>query len=207
MATLDQIQAAMTGFPRALTWPNFRDVQTSPEPPSTAHTYATWSLSGWTAHLAHGVYRVHGARMTVALGHNGTWATQAARSSTDLLQHEQGHFDITGLIARDLISKVLDLSIDQPVVSAMRGSGHTAHSHQRYAAGFFQTEIDQFIQDANSIMNRLQTSPVTHSDGLYDVQTNHSQNATGQQAWNERLQRIKVTNQGFELSLRIEGLI
>jgi hypothetical protein len=207
MATPQEIQAALSGFPRALAWTNFRNVQTSPSPPHEAHTSVSWSMGSWSVHIVNGEYRVRNPRVTVTLNGHDSWAMPSAKSSTALLQHEQGHFDITGLIARDLISSVLGLSFDVAVVAALRDSGTTPRDHQRYVTQQFQADINRFAQAATALGARLQTNPVTHADGLYDVQTNHSLNTAVQQAWDARLQRIKNHNENFELALRLEGLI
>jgi hypothetical protein len=207
MASLQEIQAAMTGFPHNLTWREFRSVAVSPNPPMMASTEANWSSTSWKVHVVDGEYRVSGARVRVALGHNGTWAVPTARTSTPLLKHEQGHYDITALIARDWICKVLDLSLDVEVVAALKEAGKTRSDHLQYVFDQFQTEITQFKKDADALMAQLQTDPASGRDGLYDSQTNHSKNTAGQQIWDSRLQRIKVGNDNFELALRLDGVI
>ncbi len=207
MATLAELNAAMSGFPRSLTWGNFRPVQASPSPPHAAQVSAGFSMGGWSVHVVNGDYKVRGARVSVAPQSNGSWATAAARTDAGLLLHEQGHFDITGLIARDLIGKVLDLSFDQSVIAVCIGSGDTANSQLRYVTRLFQADVTRFGQEARDLLARLNTNPNTQADGLYDTQTNHGSNSTGQQAWNSRLQRIKASNDSLELMLRIEGLL
>ncbi len=207
MATLQAVTAAMTGFPRNLTWADFRAVQSSPSPPHIAQTSTSFSMGGFTVHLVNGEYKIRNPRITVARNAAGSWATSAARSSADLLRHEQGHFDITGLIARDLIGKVLDLSFDQSVIAVLIGSGNTAHDHQRYVTRQFQADVTRFGQEARDLLARLNTNPNTQADGLYDTQTNHGLNATAQRTWNDRLQRIKASNDSLELMLWIEGLL
>ena len=207
MATLQELNAAMSGFPRSLTWGNFRQVQSSPSPPHAAQVGAGFSMGGWSVHLVHGEYRVRGARVAVAAQANDSWATAAARSDAGLLRHEQGHYDITGLIARDLIGKVLDLSFHQSLIAVCIGSGDTAHERLRYVTRLFQADVTRFGQEARDLLARLNTNPSTQADGLYDNQTNHGLNTTGQRMWNDRLQRIKASNDSLELTLRIEGLL
>lgn len=207
MATLQAVQAAMTGFPLALSWPHFRAVAPSPAPPALAQTAASYSMSGWRAALVNGVYRVQGARISVSINRHDTWAVSAARTSASLLQHEQGHFDIVGLIARDLARKVLDLSLDATVVAALRDSGTTPAQHLNYVQQQFQSDIRSYGQQASDLSSRLQTHPVTGQDGLYDRQTGHSQNAAAQTLWNNRLARIKNSGDNFELLLRMEGVL
>src|SRR5215470_868208 len=176
MATLQEIQAAMSGFPRNLSWNDFPRVQNSPAPPHQARTAARWATTGWTVRVVNGEYRVHGARVNVSLDGSNMWAVPGARTSAALLRHEQGHYDITGLIARDLIRKILDLSLDAVVIGAMQGAGNTPQQHQNFALARFQSYINTFMQEANDLSAKLQTNPVTRADGIYDVQTNHSQN-------------------------------
>ncbi len=170
-------------------------------------TSADWALGNWSVHVVGGEYRVRGARMRVTLNHHGSLAVTAARANAALLQHEQGHYDITGLIARDLINKVLDLSIDVTVVAALHDSGNNPAAHLQYAVRHFQSEIDGFAREANSLSARLQTNPTTQADGMYDTQTNHSLNVQGQAIWNARLQRIKGGNDSFPLALHLDGVI
>ncbi len=207
MATLQEIRAAMSGFPRNLSWNDFRSVQNSPSPPMQAQTGARWATTGWTVKVVNGEYRVHGARVNVSLDGGNTWAVPGARTSTALLQHEQGHYDITGLIARDLIRKILDLSLDVVVIGAMQAAGNSPQQHQNFAVQRFRSYIDTYVKEASDLGAKLQTNPVTGADGIYDVQTNHSQNTTGQAAWNARLARIKAGDENFELNLAMEGII
>ena len=207
MATLQELNAAMSGYPRSLTWGNFRPVQASPSPPHSAQVSAGFSMGAWSVQLVNGNYKVRGARVSVAAQANGSWATASARTDASLLLHEQGHYDITGLIARDLIGKVLDLSFDQTVIACCIGSGNTANEHLRYVTRLFQTEVTRFGQEARDLLARLNTNPVTQADGLYDTDTNHGLNSSGQQTWNSRLQRLKSSNDCFELMLRLEGII
>ena len=206
MATFAEVQAAMTGFPRTLIWDNFRDVSTSLEPPLLAHTSATFALSSWSVHLAQGVYRVRGARVAVTLNAPGTWATPAAKASTDLRVHEQGHYDFTGLIARDLIRSVLNLSADASVVSVLRDAGNTPADHLRYVGRQFTADIARLGREANALLARLNTDPATGRDGLYDTQTNHGDTTAAQDAWNERLSRTKSGDVNFGLHLMLEGI-
>src|SRR5260370_24057984 len=114
-------------FSRNLTWNDFHPVANSLSPPAQAQTGARWSTTGWSVRVANGEYRVHGARVNVSLNPHNTWAVPGARTSAALLRHEQGHYDIAGLIARDLIRKILDLSLDVVVdrKSTRLNSSHT----------------------------------------------------------------------------------
>jgi len=207
MASLREIQAAMSGFPRNLTWNDFRRVSDSLSPPAEASTGAQFSTTRWSVKMVDGEYRVHGAHVNVSINSNDTWAVPSARTNANLLRHEQGHYDITGLIARDLIRKILDLSLDAVVIGAMQSAGDTPQQHRNFALERLQSYIDTYVQEANELGSKLQTNPVTGADGIYDVQTNHSQNTNGQAVWNARLQRMKAADENFALTLAIEGIV
>lgn len=171
-----------------------------------AQTGTRLSLKSGTLKLVNGEYRFHGAKATVSLDPTTTWAIPTARSSADLLIHEQGHYDITGLIARDWISKVLDLSAHEFIIEALRDSGHTGNQRMQFVSRQFNAEITRFNQSAFALLDRLQTSR-TGQDGIYDTQTDHSQNKGGQQAWKTLLSRVKAGREDFEFWLRIDGVI
>jgi hypothetical protein len=197
----------MRGFFHNLTWPEFLGVAVAPRPSMMAMTEASWRSTPWSVHVVDDEYRVRSAHVTVALSRHGTWAVPAARANAALLQHEQGHYDITALIARDWICKVLDLSLSVDFVAVLKGSGSTAKDHLHYVSRHFQAEIGTFTNDADNLMARLQGDPAAGRDGLYDADTNHGQNPARQREWNNVLQVIKNGEAGFELSLWARGLI
>ncbi|CDH46716.1 MAG: hypothetical protein IPL59_22035 [Candidatus Competibacteraceae bacterium] len=205
--TFHEIQAAMTGFPRTLAWTNFRSVKTSPSPPHEAMTSASFSSTGWRVTLVKGEYRITGARVNVDINTGASFATASAQTSTDLLTHEQGHFDITGLIARDIISQILSLSYDESVVAVVRGVGNSSQARINWVTQEFQKDVNRIGREAKAALDRLQTDPVTGVDGIYDTQTNHSQNTTAQAVWNTRFQQAKITNTNFQLDLKLAGIL
>lgn len=207
MAEPQEIQAAMTGFPRALKWDDFPRRTRSPSPPMEAQTGARISMNPGVVRLVDGDYRFRGARVTVSLDPRDSWAIASARSNSSLLQHEQGHYDITGLIARDWISDVLDLTLSEVVVDSVRDSGQSPQAKLNYVTRSFNKSVREFTDAATTLLNRLQTNPTTGADGLYDVETGHSQNATGQAEWDKIFQRIKGGREGFALWLKISGKI
>ncbi len=207
MATLAQIRAAMTGFPRPLTWNDFRPVPAPLDPPHTAKIRSTWQMGPWRVGRTGGKYQVQGVRVTVSFDPSLTWATPAARSDASLLVHEQGHYDITGLIARDLVRSVLNLEWDEAVVASLRGTGNSPQQHQRWVQQQFQNSINELSTHANRLLARLQTDPATGNDGIYDQQTNHGLNAAPQGEWTARLQRVASANDSLELFLIMAGVL
>jgi predicted secreted Zn-dependent protease len=85
-----------------------------------------------------------------------------------LLSHEQGHYDITALGARELYNALLQLTAP---------SGHE-----------LQTRASQLRQRIQQKINRTNTR--------YDTQTNHSQNAAAQHTWQQRIAAEKQKPDG-----------
>ena len=207
MATLDEIKKVLTGFPNDLKWTSFRSVTNSPSPPHQAQAATTYRLS-WTGavSLAKGVYRIAGLSIKVSVNGPGTWAVAAARSNPALLRHEQGHYDITGLAARDMASNLLDLTYDEGVVSALVEAGKTAASRKLYVQRQLKAAFEQQAAQTKALVGKLQTDPQTHQDGIYDVQTQHGVNQAAQTVWDERFARMKLSNTNFALALTLAGV-
>jgi hypothetical protein len=194
VATVQEIQATMTGFPRALRWDMFTPTQSSRQPPRLAHTSSGYSLAAtWSAALIDGAYRVRGLRISVALNAAASWATPAARASASLLRHEQGHYDITGLVARDLAGAILDLALEE------------VNFTQQTALAEFRGRIAELGQQANDTLRRLQSNGGIQ--GIYDQQTQHGDNVAAQNRWNSIFDQVKQHNpQSFRLRLAMAGI-
>src|SRR5262245_28517209 len=102
MATPKEIQAALIGYPRELKWDDFRTIDEPPDgtrPEHDAHVSMNFRITHYGI-----LYRDGKAldrdqlKVTVTL--KDAWATARARTDKALLKHEQGHFDIMGLLAR-----------------------------------------------------------------------------------------------------------
>jgi len=202
------VQAAMSGFPRALIWSNFRQVTSSPSPPHQAQSSSSYTMAGGRrVSTVDRAFRVAGLRITVSTNTAASWAVAAARSNPDLLRHEQGHYDITGLVARDLAIGILDLSLDTDAVASMTGAGNTTADHQHYAQREFQRDIDDLGRQATTLLNRLQTNPMTRADCLYDRQTRHGQDKAAQLRWDGLFSQAKLSAQRFRLMLSMAGAL
>ncbi|MEQ1762793.1 MAG: DUF922 domain-containing protein [Pyrinomonadaceae bacterium] len=79
------------------------------------------------------------------------------------LQHEQGHMDLMGLLARELEVALL----------ALRGSSSADLTVQA------NSTVDQAVNSA-----RMYAINVPRRDCLYDRETNHGMNQPGQTRWN-----------------------
>ena len=92
----------------------------------------------------------------------------SSQMSSDLLKHEQGHYDIIALTAREFYNKLIGLS-----ASSVHALQTTITDLQK-----------KFQQKSRTIDNR------------YDTQTAHSQNATAQQTWNSQIATEKLNQKG-----------
>jgi len=92
----------------------------------------------------------------------------SGQSSNDLLKHEQGHYDILALSAREFHNKLLKLS---------------AKSTQ---------DLQQQVNDLKSKMEKT----VQKVDKRYDTQTNHSRDTQNQQLWNKKISEEKQKPDG-----------
>ncbi len=198
--TTSQVLANVSGWPLSLTWQpqHFRRVNNLGGMDALTATRLVWP---GRLRVIRGAqrYRMAHESVRVSLRHPQTRvrsgflnaATQAEQDH--LLRHEQGHYDIVGLLAREFVRQIMDMSIDVVLVEALIAAGSTRASYQRYAE-------QQILQPARDAWQQTLTDwriidepdhPQGNHRGLYERQTNHGQNAGGQQQWNQMLQHSK----------------
>lgn len=215
MATMQEIDYAMSGFQYSVKWSDF-----GPErPPSKSPVPKAYIWSGFkvtrepTFALENGVYQGRGLRVNVYVDYTKSWANDSAKrqrgqQQADLLVHEQGHYNITALIARDYVRNVLDLSIRADIAEVTRGAGSTQKEKTLYAQNSFQISKNKYFDLASSFLDRLQ--------GTYDAQTQEKDKKNGnstpqaklaQIKWNDLFKHLKARNENFELWLRTSGMI
>src|SRR5262249_48650811 len=185
----------------------FAPVRQSPRPPLQAQTSSSFQETHGPVRLLNGdfsmEYRFSTVSVTVTLS-RASWRVPAALGNANLLRHEQGHFDITGLIARDLCGGVMSLNMDEAVLAALPGAGTTPAARLRAATNHLMSEVTTLHSEATRLMNRLQPP---NGNGLYDFQTNHGLNAAAQQNWDNFLSHARNTDTSLSLTLRIFGVI
>lgn len=181
------------GHTQTLTWHDFPGGV-----PAKARTDAFTATSydvqtNYTWHAQHGRksdFRLSTVSITVTLNRARMWS-RASAQSPELLRHEQGHYDITALVMRDLDTDL----------TALLQSGR---SYPR------QEDMDQAIDDlknpAVAIIDSLQSKP--QADGIYDQQTNHGRNTQAQQKWNAAITAARANAAaGFTDALRAQGIV
>ncbi|MEW8101223.1 MAG: DUF922 domain-containing protein [Candidatus Thiodiazotropha endolucinida] len=103
-------------------------------------------------------HRLGEMEFEMVLNAAGSWAVVSAKT-TELLAHEQGHFDIVGLCYRDLVAEARTL----------RGS-----SRNRLLLSMRQA-MREHDQRAESLTRE------------YETQTEHGRNQANQQAWQRQI--------------------
>lgn len=92
----------------------------------------------------------------------------SGQTTTDLLQHEQGHYDITALGAREFYNALIQLTARS--VRELQTKISTAHSKYQHK--------------------------INRANIRYDNQTNHSQNVQVQQQWDQSIATEKQNTNG-----------
>jgi hypothetical protein len=201
MAAMKEIHKAMVGFPRQLRWDDFGRVDQSPQPPMEAMTASKYEItqsaytSGTAANDNRGSYFVDPLKVTVSFVASNSWAVPWARTNPRLLAHEQGHFDITGLIARDFTRRLLDLRV----------YGHELIDANNLSAA--NNALDKKVAQVRKRMHALWEFLQGGEDDLYDTDTLHGTNEAGQREWSALLHHVKLLNVGFEEALIARGFI
>ncbi len=201
MATKIQIKAATPGFPRQLKWNDYKWVDQSPIPPFEALTGSSYKVTQWGYTLGtapngrRGSYFVDPLKITVSFIADSSWAVPSARNNPRLLAHEQGHFDITGLIARDFARRVLDLRVYGPEMFNANDPDEGV------------SRLDKKVKRISQRMGALWDFLQKGVDCLYDSDTEHGNDQQAQRDWSALLNHIKHFNLGFEETLVARGFL
>lgn len=150
----------LTGWPRQISWDEFKDVATRPAGETEDGQIETQSLQPERVGVAReqGQFRLGNFTVKLNVIRDNSWVVANQKSDT-LLAHEQGHFDITGLVARDLVK----------ALGALRVS--TTDELQREVSRLFEA----YDAWAKSLSKQ------------YDDETNHGWNAKPQSDWESRI--------------------
>lgn len=170
--------STLTGRDKKLTWADFgKPVPKNPpgagQTAIAAHTEVKtpitygWSGGGKSFNLADNV------TVAIQLDKSKTWVaswvfSQGQQFQDDLLKHEQGHYDIAALLARDMFIEIMQLK------------GQTFSS---------KADLDKAV---TAVVNAHRSQKVHDK---YDLasETNHGLNANQQKAWDGYFQKAKTT--------------
>jgi hypothetical protein len=156
----------LTGWPRQIDWSEFQEV--AQRPPGEKEDAQISSNLEQPAEVGvarqGGRFRLSAYEAVLSIDRLESWVVGSTKSDT-LLAHEQGHYDITGVIARDLVRDL----------RALRATTTAA----------LERDVKATIRRADDLAKRL--------NKLYDDQTKNSRDRDRQQKW-EALIRNAIDN-------------
>lgn len=170
--------SVLTGREKKLTWKDFGTPVKKPTPAPgqvavAAHTEVNYTFSINAKRSGKEFELEDSVKIGIYLDTHKSWVadwvfTQSQQFQDDLLNHEQGHYDLAALMYRDMFLELMQ----------MKG--------QTFAT---TTELQKEI-------NRIQASYATQKvHDKYDLpsEANHGRNATQQKVWDSYFQKAKTT--------------
>ena len=159
---------ALSGFNHNVGWHEFREVRQRPRGArEDARIRAEYPYTYRVQRQRDGGCRVASVRMRLGVVRSRSWAVRG-RKTAALLRHEQGHYNITALGARELYNQLTALTVAR--CRNLRG-----------AARRLERQIQARVDRANR---------------RYDTQTAHGTNATVQQTWETSIRAAKQRANG-----------
>jgi len=157
-------------FNHKITWNEFEEVAQVPKgfhKDGVAYTYADFSFYYPRAKWISGnKCKAEELSVSIMMDKRRSWVLKGKKND-DVLQHEQVHYDITTIGARDLFRILKDLTYNCNTLKSR----------------------------AHAIKNKLQKK-IDKYNKRYDNQTNHRQNAAKQKQWISRIRSVKLNNAG-----------
>ena len=94
----------ITGWPKKISWKNFQKVDAAPaNVDGQAYTFTEFSFNYSGTKRDKRGFRLIGIEVKVSINTSNSWVVKGTQHP-DLLIHEQGHYDITGLVGgRELL--------------------------------------------------------------------------------------------------------
>jgi hypothetical protein len=153
---------ALNNFTHAVAWSEFTDFPVRPPNEDEDANISTHMSLSYTMGRKGRSVIVDTAEVDIVVVSDDSWIV-SSKKTNDLLRHEQGHFDIQALIAREFYNSIFTLT------------GSSA---------------DDLRTKLNSLQARLQRS--TNATNIrYDTATVHSTNTAVQQVWDQKLDAAK----------------
>ena len=154
----------LTGWPRQIDWSEFEELPRRPPGEKEDAQISSTLEQPTEVNVARqgGRFRLDTYEAELSVTASESWVVASTKSDA-LLGHEQGHYDLTGLIARDLIA----------VLRALRAP--TVPGLER--------ELKAAIRRADALADRLTKQ--------YDTETDHGRNRAKQEKWDTLLRVSK----------------
>jgi hypothetical protein len=168
------LRTELTGHEETLGWQDFMGTAPAKYTGDAAQTEARFDVQydyEWDDTAGHKGYRVDHVQVTVTLDRASMWSDKPSRTPA-LLQHEQGHYDIVALVARDLFNELTGWDSGKPPKRFRKQTD-------------LKNAADRLIRQAKAQAARLAGTATTV--GVYDTQTKHGQDAKAQDEWDKAL--------------------
>jgi hypothetical protein len=181
------LRTVLEGHEETLGWQDFQGTAPAKPAGDQAQTEARFDFAydyEWddTKGDHHG-YRVNHVQIKVELDRANMWVVPSAKNAT-LLKHEQGHYDIVALVARDLYNELT--------------GWETPKAPKRFKKETdLKNAADRLGRQARALAARL--AGTASSVGEYDKQTKHGQDAQAQDKWDKMLEAAR--SKGTKLSV------
>jgi predicted secreted Zn-dependent protease len=148
------------GWPRKITWDEFQKPDKRPPgEKEDASIHSEGELdTNISPQLEKGRFRLPAITIRVEVMAQDTWVVKD-KMSDDLLNHEQGHYDITGLLGKELGEGLL----------ALRAASVTK----------LQAKVTRYMTHYRDQEEKI--------DKRYDAETDHGRKADQQDRWNKKL--------------------
>ncbi|MBI4241714.1 MAG: hypothetical protein HY613_08350 [Candidatus Rokubacteria bacterium] len=164
---------AVTSWPRSLAWSEFTEISVRPSGVSeNGQISVTTDLptSGIRVIREGSTVRIGDIEVPLVVHKTESWVVTGTKTD-DLLSHEQGHFDIAGLVAWELYRRIM----------ATRAPN----------AADLQRQINEHVARARRKLHGLSGSST--EEGKYDTETAHGTNAAEQRRWKDLI-RESITH-------------
>ncbi len=203
MATTQEVLQHMTGHsggqPQRINWQShFTRVQQPRSGNAEAFTHVDFRPSYRFSSRPdqQGKHRLTNVRVTVSMNKARSWYV-VGRNTPLLLRHEQGHYNISFLIARNLCRRLLELEWDSSVLTAV------GESSPQQITNRLRTDADQLSRNAQQ--------EVTQLNDLYDSAGRGAKNADGsinpsyQTRWDNMINHAIQHDTGLSILIQVSG--
>ncbi|MEO6917314.1 MAG: DUF922 domain-containing protein [Chitinophagaceae bacterium] len=158
----------VTGFTTEITWSKFKKLKTRPaNSDADGYTVARSQTRYSFARGEGGAIVIKTMNIAISMDTTQSWVVES-KMTDELLQHEQGHFDITALGVREIN------------LGALRLKEKTTR------------ELEESIKDLNDTLQ----GKIDATNIRYDEQTKHSQAKTQQEKWDKAIAAEKRKAEG-----------
>jgi len=169
---------ALIGWPKTIRWSEFvTPVSSVPSSYAGSHTDChieigiSYSWGGVVPVSRGGDYKLKDIKVVVSIDSQNTWVLQGVNTGSNqaqILRHEQGHYNIAGITARDV----------ETALKKLRNADQSALASDAYTT-------------ANDIISSGQTEEDTYDGDPVDGGTDGGNDATQQAKWNGLIAHAK----------------